>query len=265
MTFLEKLTKEIQSEYLKSDDDFILNSIIFNLDVWGNFLNKIPSYEDDVIKTLGESIYQYSLKLRNYYDYKKGEQYMLFPKRDDTVTPGKTRINQNINILKKARDLLKYVSSEDYRIVQGHHGIGLNQDGDFIPIPPMEWQTKKNGKRKYKTIENYCFFNYQDKEVALKAYNQTIALYDKKYPYDRKYRVEKDVFNTYWFLTSLIQDLENQVFYLFEKTEYYPPEKPSKTQMKTILKFIGKEFDLKSSLDEKQLIDNIDNLVNNTN
>lgn len=59
--------------------------------MFGKFLNKIPSYEDDVIKTLGESIYQYSLKLRNYYDYKKGEQYMLF-QRDDASNAWKKHI-----------------------------------------------------------------------------------------------------------------------------------------------------------------------------
>lgn len=262
MTFLKKLIKEINPEYLGNDDEVIINSIITNLNIWGQFLNKIPIYEDDVIESLGESIYQYYLKLRDYHDYKNGEKNMLFPKRDNNVTPGKTRLNQNINTLKKARDLLQYVSSKDYRIMQGHHGIVLNQNGDFIPTPPMGWQTKKNGKQKYKNIESYCFTNCEDKEVALKAYNQTIALYNKKYGHESKYQVEKDIFNTYWFITSLIQDLENQVFYLFEKTEYYPPEKPSKTQMKTILKFIGKEFDLKSSLHEKQLIDNIDNLDN---
>ncbi len=246
MTFLEKLIMKIQPAYLK--DDYILDEIIINVNNYGEFLNKISNDEDNIIECLAESIYDYSLKLREYNDYIDKET-LIFQKRDNKTTPGKTRIAQNINILKKARDLLQYVSSKDYRNMQGHHSRDVNS-------PPMEWQ-KRKGKKKYKDIKEYNFTNYQDKEVALKAYNQTINLYSQKYPYDRQYRVEKDIFNTYWFLTSLIQDLESKEFYLFEKTEYYPPEKPSKKSIKTILRFIGKEFNLNSSLAEKEFIDNL--------
>jgi hypothetical protein len=118
---------------------------------------------------------------------------------------------------------------------------------------------KKDGSQKYKNTEQYSFTNYQDKEVALKAFNQTIALYSeaKKYPFDFQYRVEKDIFNTYWFLTALIQDLEKKEFYLFEKSEYYNPEKPSKKQLKYFLQFLRLEYKIKASHDEKQLIDNL--------
>lgn len=259
MTFIERLEKIIYSNYGLNDDgslDFELENILEIFKTYGNYLNAIPHNEIILIEDLAELLNDYCTQIEKYTAFKNGETDMLYSKKNRNTTPSKIRIQQDINLLKKTRSLLSMVSSEDYRIMQGSEDFF-----DFpetAPIPPMSWQKNKNGKKKYKDIDNYCFTNYQDKEVALKAYNQTISLYsDKgKYPFDMHYRVEKDIFNTYYFLSSLIEDLEEKRFYLFEKTQYYPVEKPSKTKIKFYLKELRKHYKLKNSLEEKELIDN---------
>jgi len=256
MTFLEALedyTRRIHHAPLEEYHEEILTT--FKL--FGEYLNKIPSDGFGIIEGLEEVVFNYYIKKRDYEDFNRGNSSMMFESRDGKTTQGKQRANSDINVLKKTRNLLQHVSHKDYRIMQGDQQN--NRQEEFIPKPPMEWQTKKNGTQKYKKIEDYSFINYQDKEIALKAYNQTIALYDesKKYPFAGEHRVEKDVFNTYWFLTALINDLEDKKFYLFEKSHYYKPEKPSKAELKKTLTFIRNAFNIKGSLEEKELTDNL--------
>jgi hypothetical protein len=259
MTFLQDLENKMLKRFSfgKTMEDG-LHDILDTFKTFGSYLNQITNYDQEHLDDFLDIIYDYHIIKRDYQDFHNGDDSMVFPQRDENKTPGKTRINQNISTLKKARDLLKYVSNKDFRVMQGNHRH-FEENENFIPTVPMEWQTKKDGSQKYKNTEQYSFTNYQDKEVALKAFNQTIALYSeaKKYPFDFQYRVEKDIFNTYWFLTALIQDLEKKEFYLFEKSEYYNPEKPSKKQLKYFLQFLRLEYKIKASHDEKQLIDNL--------
>ncbi len=247
-TFLQTLENEIRTTYgFKNEVEDELENIIDVFNTYGTYLNNIPLIEKGIIEALAETLYDYSISIRDYNE----NIHTTFKRKKENI-PSSTLIKQEISLIKKTQNLLFNISSPCYRLMQGHHG-------EFNPNePPMAWQEKK-GKRKYKQLEKYCFTNIQDKNIALKAYDETIKLYEDSHNdiYSRKYAVQKDLFSTYWFLEALIKDLENKTFYLHEKLEYYPPEKPSKTQIKFVLKEIKKLYQLKVSQHEKQLIDYI--------
>ncbi len=265
MSFLDSLEKIMRKRFSFSDNNSMeegLEEILNIFKCFGEYLNKIDSDDIDSIYDLSEIIWEYHSLKRDYEDFKKGENYMLFKKRDNTITPGKTRINQNINTLKKARDLLKFVSSKDYRNMQGHHGQILNQNEEFIPYAPIQWQ-EVDGVKKYQelieTDEKNIYLGSYYRDIGLIAFDEIINLYEnnEKYEFSNQYRIEKDVFHSYWFISSLIKDLETQSFELFEKSEYYSPEKPTKSNIKKYLKFLREKYNLQVSHNEKQLIDNL--------
>lgn len=261
MTFIENLEKITRKRFSFGNElmDNELEDLIDKFKTYGEYLNQIVSNDVDILYDLSDQIWEYYLSKTQYDDFKKGDDYMLSKNREKNSTPGKIKVLQDINALKKARGLLQHVSSKNYRIMQG-----MRKFWEDVPFVPMKWQ-EENGNLKYQELielyanEKECFTGSYYRNIALKAYDETVELYEKseKFIFSDECSVQKDVFHSYWFLSALIADLETQSFELFERTEYYNPEKPSKSSIKNYLKFLKEEFNLKVSYNEKELIDNL--------
>lgn len=264
MTFLENLEILIRKRFSYDDIPIEegLEDILNTFKYFGEYLNKITSDDIDSIYELSERIWEYHLIKRDYENFKDGDKSMVFPSKNDKNLPGKIRAKQDINILKKARALLQYINSKDYRIMQGPRGCRTPGDKEPLPYAPIRWQVIE-GKNKYQELinenEKECFLGINYRNLGLKAFDETIQLYEdnEKFIFANEYKIQKDVFHSYWYLSSLIADLETQSFEFFEKTEYYPPEKPNKSSLKHYLAFLRNKYNLKGTLDEKQLVDNL--------
>lgn len=66
----------------------------------------------------------------------------------------------------------------------------------------------------------------------------------------------KNEFDAYFTLTDMIKDLESKSFEILNELNYFIP-KPNKNGIRKILTTIRKQFKLKVSHDEKQLLDNL--------
>ena len=218
-TFIDKLIYTLENEKIET-----VNSRIDALIAHGKYLNEIPKdYQETFVKTLSEAIVRYCLDLTSYYLFRNKRP------NNHTTTQPPVLINQDIKTLEKARKII-------HEKIYCCHFHLRGADIPTIKIPTQEDREKYNNEYKA-TLELYA--------DTSKAYIIEDAKDGKK------------IFDTFCNLTDMINDLKEKRFEIFSKNTYYTHTKPNKNKIRELLKKVRLQFNLHSSLDEKQLLDDL--------
>lgn len=186
--------------------------------IYGQYLNDIPpNYHFMIAQELSHEIFTYSLELTTFCNHE-----FKRPKENKTLAPTSI-ISRDIKTLEKARLLIldkiihKYLFLHDCKMP-----IGYNRED----------------------------FN--------KLYFETISIHQDSERIDILEDIEKNkkAFDTYFNLTDMIKDLESKSFEIFDELNYFIP-KANKNKIREILMTVRKQFKLKASHEEKQLLDNL--------
>lgn len=219
MTFIEKLNDSFMSHKHSNDMSKIIEEMIETFITYGQYLNAIPDdYRFFIIQELFFEVYSYKRNLKIFCD----PEFKKRPKKNKTISPG-VLISRDINTLKKARSLISDQVIEKY-LLWSELELPLN-----------------------------C-----NREEFNKIYSEKISIYSEQMDITMMAILQKakNEFDAYFTLTDMIKDLESKSFEILNELNYFIP-KPNKNGIRKILTTIRKQFKLKVSHDEKQLLDNL--------
>ncbi len=221
VAFIDSLILKTLKKKFDDNQFLILKNMLDTFSIYGQYLNSIPdAYHVNIIDDLSSELFYYSLSLSIYLE--KTNRKM--PKQNKTLAPS-VLIEQDIKILKKAQTLIRDKILNKYLYAKS------------ITTKEVNYSREKNDEWYLKI-----------KELHKDGIRGDVL---------ENNEIDKKAYDTYYNLQEIIEDLELIDFKFFFEHNYYPPQKPNKEEIKFILAKVRKQFNLKSSLDEKQLIDNL--------
>lgn len=259
MTFLEKLNDYIINEELFHDNlnndyeedvlqqvdkvrKYLVKRTLEQINNFGAYLNDIPSYaHEEYVERISSKILEFITASSIH------EAYNETTLNEGTSAPG-TILKQDIKILKDAKDIIlkKVYYGDNYAIEKPLGNIHDYENG-------IENDRKKHNEeldtREKENEELFLFHEFHNSltdEISeiIENTNNTIKL-------------ERESYNTYFYLDDLIKDLEKKEFKISHKFAYYGFQSPNKKSIRVVLSEIRTQFKLKASLHEKQLLDNL--------
>lgn len=219
MTFIEKLNDSLIAHIYSDNQLKMIEKMVEAFITYGQYLNDIPqNYHFMTIQELSHEIFSYSLNITEF----SKQEFQQRPKESKTIAPI-VLILRDIKTLKKARSLISDQVIEKY-LLWSELELPINCN-----------------REEFNKIYSKKIDSYRDGEQI-----EMMAVLQKA----------KNEFNAYFTLTDMIKDLESKSFEILNEFNYYVP-KANKNKIREILISIRKEFNLKVSHDEKQLLDNL--------